>query len=285
MAVAGRADLHAHTTASDGMYTPAEVVRRAKLAGLSAVAITDHDTIAGVDEALAEGAKIGISVIPGTEISTVTGSADIHVLAYYTDNANPKWRERLEWIGSVRDRRNDAILHKLHGLGIGITMDDVREASAGKGGIIGRPHFAQALIRKGIVADMSEAFTHYLGTGALAYVQVQSVTTAEAIAWIREAGGVSVIAHPGLYKRDELLEQWVRAGVQGIEVFHSDHNEEDAERYRAFAEEHGLLVTGGSDFHGEREGGSYHGALGSSGVDFCVVDQLRRLATSSHDSF
>ncbi|REK76378.1 PHP domain-containing protein [Paenibacillus paeoniae] len=280
MAVRGRADLHAHTTASDGMYAPSEVVRRAKLAGLSAIAITDHDTIAGVDEALATGDELAISVIPGAELSTVTGSADIHVLAYYTDNNDSLWLERLAWIGNARDRRNEAILHKLQELGIGITMSEVHEAGADKKGSVGRPHIAEALIRRGVVSDMNEAFAHYLGSGAQAYVQVQSVSTAEALIWIREAGGVSVIAHPGLYGRDELLEQWVRDGVQGIEAFHSDHTVQDAERYRVFAEGQGLLITGGSDFHGERNGVSYHGALGSSGVELAVAEQLRRRAAS-----
>ncbi|RJE90571.1 PHP domain-containing protein [Paenibacillus sp. 1011MAR3C5] len=284
MAIIGKADLHAHTTASDGMYPPAEVVRRAKLAGLSAIAITDHDTIAGVQEAIAEGQRAGMTVVPGVEISTVTGSADIHVLAYYPDNADPLWLERLAWIGSARDRRNEAILHKLQELGIGIAMEDVREAAAGKKGSIGRPHIAGALIRKGVVPDMKEAFARYLGSGAAAYVQVQSVTTTEALQWIREAGGVSVIAHPGLYGRDELLEQWVREGAQGIEAYHSDHSAEDADRYRAFAASHELIITGGSDFHGEREGESYHGLLGSSGVELFVVEQLRRMAVSLSSS-
>lgn len=280
----GKADLHAHTTASDGMYAPAEVVRRAKLAGLTAIAITDHDTVAGVEEAVEAGEQAGIMVVPGAEISTVTAGSDIHVLAYYTDNSDSQWLERLAWIGSARERRNEAIVHKLQELGIEISMADVLEAAPGKEGSIGRPHIAGALIRKGIVSDMNEAFAKYLGAGAKAYVQVQSITTADALRWIREAGGVSVIAHPGLYERDELLEQWVRDGVRGIEAYHSDHTPEAAERYRAFAEQHGLLITGGSDFHGERGGVSFHGALGSSGVELLVADQLRCMATSMRSS-
>ncbi|RJX41019.1 PHP domain-containing protein [Paenibacillus pinisoli] len=280
MALTGRADLHTHTTASDGMYAPEEVVRRAKLAGLSAVAITDHDTIAGVEAAVAAGEQAGIAVVPGAEISTVTGRSDIHVLAYCTDNSDPIWLERLAWIGSARERRNEAIVSKLQELGIDIAMADVLEAASGKEGSIGRPHIAGALIRKGIVSDMNEAFAQYLGAGTKAYVQVQSVATTEALRWIREAGGVSVIAHPGLYGRDELLEQWVREGVQGIEAYHSDHTAEEAERYCAFGEKHGLLITGGSDFHGERGGVSFHGVLGSSGVELAVADQLRRMAAS-----
>ncbi|RIX49941.1 PHP domain-containing protein [Paenibacillus nanensis] len=276
----GRVDLHTHSTASDGLHAPAEVVQKAKQAGLAAVALTDHDTVSGVAEAMDEGDRIGIIVVPGVELSTVADGIDIHVLAYYTDNQDELWLERLAGIAGARERRNELILDKLQRLGIGISMEDVRSAAAGKGkgGSIGRPHFAEALIRKGVVSSMNEAFERFLGAGAAAYVRVPRVHPLEAIEWIREAGGVSVIAHPGLYGRDELVEELVRGGATGIETIHSDHGEDEERRYGLLAQRFGLIETGGSDFHGERGGETFHGAVGSKYADLSVVDQLRQAA-------
>lgn len=280
MAVTGKADLHAHTTASDGLHSPSEVVRKAKEAGLTAVAITDHDTVSGAVEAQEEGERIGIAVVPGVELSTVWDGVDIHVLAYYTNNKDELWLERLASIAGAREKRNELILDKLQRLGFGITMDDVRSAAAGKGkgGTIGRPHFAEALIRKGVVSSINEAFERFLGSSAAAYVQVPRVHPLDALAWIREAGGVSVIAHPGLYGRDDLVEELIRGGAMGIETVHSDHGEAEEQRYGELAKRHGLIATAGSDFHGEREGHSYHGAIGSKHADMSVVEQLRNAA-------
>ncbi|MCR2804905.1 PHP domain-containing protein [Paenibacillus soyae] len=277
MVMTGRADLHAHTTSSDGLHSPAEVVRRAREAGLAAVAITDHDTVSGVAEALEEGERAGLTVVPGVELSTIAEGSDIHVLAYYTNNEDPLWLERLGSIAGARERRNGLMVAKLRELGIPIALEDVRDAAAGRGkeGSIGRPHFAEALIRLGIVGSMNEAFDRFLGSGGAAYVQVPKVHPLEALTWIREAGGASVIAHPGLYDRDELVEELIRSGADGIEVFHSDHGEAEERQYGGLAERYGIIATGGSDFHGEREGRSYHGALGSKYVSVSVVDQLR----------
>lgn len=280
MVITGKADLHAHTTSSDGLHSPAEVVRRAREAGLSAVAITDHDTVVGVAEALAEGERIGLTVVPGVELSTVADGGDIHVLAYYTNNEDPLWLERLAGIGGTRERRNELMVARLRNLGIPITLDDVRNAAAGRGkeGSIGRPHFAEALIRLGIVGTMNEAFDRFLGSGGAAYVQVPKVHPLEALTWIREAGGASVIAHPGLYGRDALVKELVRSGADGIETIHSDHGEDEEKRYGELAARYGIIATGGSDFHGEREGRSYHGALGSKYVAASVAEQLRAAA-------
>ncbi|MCA0753929.1 PHP domain-containing protein [Paenibacillus sp. N4] len=282
--ISGLADLHTHTTASDGLLPPAEVIRLAKEAGLTAVAVTDHDTVAGVAEAVLEGEKLGIVVVPGVEISTEAGGIDIHVLGYYTDNGNETWLERLAGQRNIRNRRNEMIVDRLKELGIDITMNDVaaaaRSTAASKEGdqrkdaSIGRPHIAEALIRKGAVADMKEAFDRYLASGAAAYVNPPRLHPAEAIRWIREAGGTSVIAHPGLYGNDELVEELLRSGAQGIEVYHSDHGEEEVKRYAALAERYGSIVTGGSDFHGVRGGKPFHGAVGSRTVD---ADTARKL--------
>ncbi|MDQ6420843.1 PHP domain-containing protein [Paenibacillus sp. LHD-117] len=283
LATDGRADLHAHTTASDGMYAPAEVVRKAFAAGLQAVAITDHDTVTGVEEALREGERIGMTVVPGVEISSYADGTDIHVLGYYTDNADGLWQQRLESLRGVRANRNTLIVHKLQSLGIPIEWEDVlavasakQTEAGGKGKSIGRPHIAEALIRQGVVTTMAEAFDKYLASGAAAYVELPRVHPAEAIGWIKDAGGVSVIAHPGLYGKDGLVEELIRSGADGIEVYHPDHGFAEEERYNEIARRHGIVATGGSDYHGERQGVGYHGELGSRTVPASAVLDLMR---------
>lgn len=284
MAIAhGLADLHTHTTASDGMHSPAENVKLAKEAGLSAIAITDHDTVAGVAEALLEGEKLGVIVVPGVEVSTVAAGTDIHILGYYTNNDDEKWLSRLASLRGVRDQRNEMIVDKLNELGISLTMDDVLAAAHGDRTIdslrsaavsIGRPHIAAALIHKGAVSNMKEAFDRYLAAGAAAYVNPPRLNPFEAIDWIQEAGGTSVIAHPGLYNNDSLVEEIIRYGAQGIEVYHSDHGQEQERRYAELAASYQLIATGGSDFHGSRQGIVFHGAVGSRTVSVDVLQAL-----------
>lgn len=279
----GLADLHTHTTASDGMQSPSENVRLAKAAGLSAIAITDHDTVAGVAEALQEGARLNITVVPGVEVSTVANGTDIHVLGYYTNNEDEKWLKRLASLRGIRDQRNEMIVDKLRELGISLTMDEVIAAAHGDSTLaalqaaavsIGRPHIAAALIRKGVVSNMKDAFDRYLATGAAAYVNPPRLHPFEAVDWIREAGGTSVIAHPGLYGNDSLIEDIIRYGVQGIEVYHSDHGAVEERRYGQLAEKYHLIETGGSDFHGSRQGHIFHGSVGNRTVDVNVLQQL-----------
>ncbi|XEC96968.1 PHP domain-containing protein [Paenibacillus tarimensis] len=272
-----RADLHTHTTASDGMRTPTDVVRLAKKAGLAAVAITDHDTVAGVAEALQTGQQLGIEVVPGVEISTSEDGKDIHVLGYFTDLHDKRWLERLATLREGRESRNERIVGMLQGLGIEIAIDDVYKAAGKKAEAesVGRPHIAEALLRKGVVGSISEAFDRYIGAGKPAFVSIPKVSPFEAIDWIREAGGTSVIAHPGLYGADPLIEALIRHGADGIEVYHSDHSEEDEERYLKLAHAHGMIITGGSDYHGERNDVSYHGGIGNRTVDIGVIRQLK----------
>ncbi|MUT66801.1 PHP domain-containing protein [Paenibacillus sp. NEAU-GSW1] len=279
----GKADLHTHTTASDGTNCPAVNVRLAKAAGLSAVAITDHDTMAGVEEAIAEGEKLGIEVVPGVELSTSAEGSDIHILAYYPDWRNALWQQRLASQRTIRDRRNAMIVEQLVRLGVPITLDEVVAVAMEKAGAeskgdktVGRPHIAELLIRKGVVATMKEAFDRYLAEGGAAYMNPPRLHPFEAIEWIKEAGGTSVLAHPGLYGNDELAEAIIRRGIQGIEVYHSDHGTDEEERYLAMAHKYELIVTGGSDYHGERQGKVFHGAIGSRTVDVSVLARLRQ---------
>lgn len=288
-------DLHTHTTASDGMDSPATVVRLAKAAGLAAVAITDHDTIAGVDEAIQEGARIGITVVPGVELSTAFNGADIHILGYYAQRTT-QWLERLASLRNVRGRRNEQIIANLQRLGIAITMENVKaqaqaqaqaqakaqtcgetsangvEPSVHKS--IGRPHFAQALVACGAAASIGDAFERYLGSSGAAFAQVERISPFEAVDWIREAGGRSVIAHPGLYNNDQLVEELLEYGASGLEVYHSDHHEDDEQRYLEMAFRHQAIITGGSDYHGSREGQLFHGPIGGRAVNAAVLRVL-----------
>ncbi|WP_348622941.1 PHP domain-containing protein [Paenibacillus peoriae] len=277
-----RYDLHTHTQASDGMQPPADNVRWAKEKGLAGVAITDHDTVAGLEEALKEGKRIGINVVPGVEISTRAGGKDIHILGYFMDYRNKLFLERLEKLRQARDTRNDLILSQLRSLGVEITLDEV-VATMGRplapDESIGRPHMADTLVQKGYAKDMRDAFDRYLAEGAPGYVSVPRVEPAEAINWIREAGGVPVVAHPGLYGNDELVRSIIEeAKPAGLEVRHSDHDAEAESRYTTMAAQYGLIATGGSDFHGARQGVIFHGDLGSRSVEGQVVEELRKAA-------
>lgn len=277
-----RYDLHTHTRASDGMNAPADNVRLAREQGLTGLAITDHDTVAGVMEAMAEGERQSIFVIPGVEISTRASGKDIHVLGYFLKTDDPVLLQRLASLRETREARNVQIIDKLNGLGISITLDEVK---AGLGRplrpdeSLGRPHIADALVRKGLAADMRDVFDRYLGEGKPGYASLPRISPEEAMGWIREAGGAPVLAHPGLYGDDELVEAIVAKGrPAGIEVYHSDHGPEDEERYLALARRYGLIATGGSDYHGVRQGVVFHGDLGSRYADGECVRQLKNAA-------
>ncbi|NHN28466.1 PHP domain-containing protein [Paenibacillus agricola] len=271
------ADLHSHTFASDGMQTPTDNVRIATEAGLGAIAITDHDTVAGVDEALTAGKELGILVVPGVEISTVSQGEDIHILGYWMDHHNEQFLKRLAELRSVRDQRNEMMLEQLNELGVPITMEEVRaslKASKKIDETLGRPHIADALLRKGHVATIAEAFDRYLGKDGAAYVNPPRIEPSTAIRWIKEAGGVPVLAHPGLYGQDELIEPLVECGLAGIEVYHADHTPAQEVHYLAIANKHQLIATAGSDFHGERNGIIFHSPIGSKKIDVSVVQLL-----------
>lgn len=274
-----KADLHTHTTASDGLYSPVELVRAAQRAGLAAVAVTDHDTMAGVAEAKKEGAKWGIDVISGVEISSLAEGKEIHVLGYFPGEMDPGFVDKLRSLRDVRRKRNEMILEKLRELGISIQMEEVmakrREGSPEAN--VGRPHIAEVLVDKGVVSTIDEAFERFLGKDGAAYCTPRRISPMEAIRWISEAGGIPVLAHPGIYEDDELVETLIQGGLAGLEVYHPDHNREMEQRYEALAKKHRLIVTGGSDFHGERHGIPYHGPLGSRTVGMDRVEALYAL--------
>jgi predicted metal-dependent phosphoesterase TrpH len=271
------ADLHTHTTASDGTNSPSANVRMAAEAGLAAVAITDHDTVSGIREALEEGTRIGIRVVPGVEISTVANGQDIHVLGYFIDYEDESFLRRLEELRRTRDRRNEMLIERLRELGVDISMEEVLkelEGSKSKDDTIGRPHIAAVLVKKGYAASIQEAFERYLGKQGAAYVNPPRIGPTTAVEWIREAGGAAVLAHPGLYDDDKLVMELIAFGIDGIEAYHSDHSPEDEEKYARLAQRHGLLITAGSDFHGERNGQVFHAPIGARKIDAAVIDRL-----------
>jgi predicted metal-dependent phosphoesterase TrpH len=242
-------DLHIHTTASDGTLSPAQVVEEARQAGLSVISIADHDTTGGVGEALAAQVAGGVIVVPGVEISASHPLGEAHILGYYVDHENPAFQTFLERPRSTRGPRIIEMCRCLRGLGLEVEAEEVFE-EAGGADAVGRPHLAKVLLAKGYVKDMEEAFRGYLAKGAPAYVKRIKNRTAETIGAIHRFGGVSVIAHPGLLKDPGLIDSLIREGAMGIEVLCHEHDSTAVERYSEMADRHGLLKTGGSDYHG-----------------------------------
>lgn len=246
-------DLHTHSTFSDGSLTPEELVRAAVRSGLAAVALTDHDNVAGVPRFLAAAAKMPLRAISGVEISADFYPGTMHILGYFVDPHNAPLEEALKWIREGRELRNEQILKKLIELGLKITWDEVK-SYAGED-VVGRPHFAQALLARGYVRSKDEAFERYLGKGKAAYADRRRFSPTDCIRLIREAGGVAVLAHPftlGLpFDEVRLLLRTLKdSGLGGVEVIYTEHTPEMQSAYDAMAKELDLVPTGGSDFHG-----------------------------------
>jgi predicted metal-dependent phosphoesterase TrpH len=247
-------DLHAHTTASDGDHSPTALVEHARQVGLTAIAVTDHDTTDGVAEALEAGERLGIEVIPGVELSAEPKSGQCHILGLLIDPHSKPLRTRLIEVRRNRNTRNARIVEKMQReLGWDITLEEVEEIAGGE--VVARPHFARVLINKGYVQTMQQAFDEYLAKGAKAYVERDRLTSTEAIALIHQAGGVAILAHPNNCKLDPAAtEQYIRElqsmGLDGIEARYNRHTPEDTSRYLTLARRLNLLTSGGSDFHG-----------------------------------
>ena len=248
-------DLHTHTTASDGNLTPSENVRLAVSKGLAAMAITDHDTLAGVAEALRAAQGTGLEVIPGVEIS-VDYEPEMHMLGYFLGGDYLRMERVLSELKENRDERNPRIIKKLNEMGMDISMEEVR--SVAKGDIIGRPHIARALVDKGYAGTTVEAFNKYLGDGKPAFFKKAKLTPKQGIREILNAGGLPVLAHPVLLGKSEaeldlLLKDLKNDGLMGIEAYYSENSEDQTEELLRLAEKHGLLATVGSDWHGNYE--------------------------------
>ncbi|CAN5764743.1 PHP domain-containing protein [soil metagenome] len=250
-ATAGFVDLHMHSTASDGSRAPADVVRAAKDAGLLAIALTDHDSVAGLAEAQAAGRELGVRIVNGVELSAVEGEAETHLLGLHLRDAIVIARE-LAGLRDMRERRGQQIVDKLVALGVQVTFDDVL-AQAG-GGAVGRPHVARALVADGWATDVRDAFDRYLGAGKPAYVAKDQLGMGDAIAMIHAAGGLAVLAHPGPAGTRERLVALAALGMDGVEVKHPGHSPSDTARLNTLALQLGLVVSGGSDWHGAADG-------------------------------
>ncbi|MBN2467940.1 MAG: PHP domain-containing protein [Deltaproteobacteria bacterium] len=250
-------DLHIHTSASDGSYSPREIVHLALEYNIKAIAITDHDTIQGNAEGFTEGVQKGIEVIPGVEISAEWNHHLIHILGYYIDDRSTKLASELDALIRFREERNPKIIEKLNALGLNISYDEVR-AAAGLG-TIGRPHFAQVLVAKQYAKNSDEAFKKYLQRGASAYAEKKRLTPLEGVRLIREAGGIPVLAHPFVTNgiSEEEMEGFVVElkcmGIEGIEVLYPTHTVHQTLVLQSIARKYNLLETGGSDFHGEQK--------------------------------
>jgi predicted metal-dependent phosphoesterase TrpH len=251
-------DLHSHSTASDGSKTPTALVAAAKAAGLVAIALTDHDTMAGVAEATAAGTAAGVRVVPGVELSAVDDDREVHLLGLHIDRPDVL-DDALRTFRAAREARAREIVEKLNALGVTITFDDVI-AHAGDAAI-GRPHVARVLIEGGWARDSRDAFDRYLGAGRPAYVPKHRLSVGEAIALCHAGGGIAVLAHPGADGRRELLERYAMLGLDGVEVRHPGHSAEDVNRLGALAGFLGLLPSGGSDWHGASDGARVLGVM------------------------
>lgn len=268
------ADLHIHTNRSDGLLPPARVVELAKAAGLRAIAITDHDDVSAIDAAFAAGAKLGIEIITGIELSVSHKQFDVHVLGYVFDYRQPRLGAFLHNFQQARWLRLDRILAKLAALGRPLSKASVL-AKAGQGSI-GRPHIADAMVEEGLVDNYLDAFNRFLADGKPAYVPKMKLSATEAIQLVHEAGGLAAIAHPGQDIPDEILMDMISAGIDAIETVHPRHGAARQKYYAALAETHGLLTTGGSDFHGGRKDDEN---IGDWRVKYEVVEKMKAHAT------
>ncbi len=254
------ADLHIHTTVSDGCLSPAEAVRLAKDINLQALSITDHDTMGGVPEAVAEGEKLSIKVIPGVEMSTEYKHKEIHILGYFVDSRDENFQTLLELLRKSRQKRVRNIIKKLNGLGCRLEMEEVTNLA--REGSVGRPHIARVLAQKGYVSSVKDAFEKLIGQNAPAYVERYKLLPKEVIQLVLKAGGVPVLAHPGLIKDETLINEIIDQGLMGLEVYHPEHSPEETQKFQILAFKNKLLITGGSDCHGiDRLTGSQLGGV------------------------
>ena len=271
-----RADLHVHSTASDGTVSPRDLVALALERELDVLAIADHDSVEGLPEAFDGAAGTPLTIVPAVELSAVSGSADVHILAYFVDPADPNLAAELTRLRDARHHRAVAMVEALSRAGYRVSLDDVLALS--DGGAVGRSHIARALVGSGAAESVSDAFRRLIGRGKPYYVPKDSSPPGDVVTTVRALGGVPVLAHPGVTAVDSLIPDLIGAGLLGIEAYHADHTAEQRQYYAEMAASLGLLVTGGSDYHGP---GGPNPHLGSVYVPPAAVEALLAVGRSA----
>lgn len=272
-------DLHTHSIHSDGTMTPSEVVSAAKAAGLAAIALSDHDTVAGVKEAVAEGERLGVEVVPAIELSAKS-ETETHILGYFIDPDNTALLEKTEYIKEVRILRQEQVCRNLQNLGVGVTMEEIRSIAGSD--VLCRAHFAKIMVKKGYASSVKDAFDRYLGVGRPAYSDTQALTDVEAVRLIKDAGGLAFVAHLHQTKRSpESLEVFLRRlkeeGLDGVEGYYTEYTPEMGEEYRALANRLGLMLSGGSDFHADNKPHISIGrGLGDLYVPYSLLEEMKK---------
>jgi predicted metal-dependent phosphoesterase TrpH len=266
-------DLHTHSTASDGIYSPSELLQRAKELGLRVLALTDHDTTGGLEEAAQAAGKLDIDFIAGIEINTDVIGGEVHVLGYFLEYQRPAFQAILQVLRDARERRGQRMVELLHEQGVSVAWERVREIAQGA---VGRPHVAKALLEAGYVQTIGEAFDKYIGTGCPAYVPRYRITPEDAVRLIASANGLPVLAHPiglpGLAELRNWLPGLCAAGMVGLETYYGPYTPEEEQALLALANEYGLIPTGGTDFHGP---GIHPTPLGGRFVPPEAVERLK----------
>ncbi len=270
----GYIDLHLHTTCSDGQDTPEELIEAAFSAGYKTVSITDHDSVDGVIRGLEASKNKSIELIPGIELSAIDGVDDVHILGYYIDYKDPDFLEQIAFFKEKRQERAEKIVRHLNRLGLDIQIDTVFRIA--HGAPIGRPHIAEALLSEELIDTYGEAF-RYIGSNGPAYVPKYNVKPAEAIELILKYGGIPVLAHPGIMDRDEQILEFKNYGLMGIEAIHPLHPPEKQLYYEKLADRYGLLITGGSDWHGKGRSSSFRKLINSRKVPHKTISEMKSI--------
>ena len=270
--MSGKIDLHTHTYYSDGALSPRELVTRAHEVGIDVLSVTDHDNIDGIAEAVDAGKDFGIEIVPGVELSSTLGTKDVHILGYMFDMDNRQLRDALNFFKRERFIRAERIVRRLNEIDLPLDFDIVLEHAGF--GAVGRPHIAAAMLDEGLTSNYGEAFDRYIGDSGPAYEPKYKISPEDAVELIANAGGISILAHPGWYLNEDELLHLIRAGIDGLEVIHPGHDDSRQRYYRGIASTYFLLESGGSDFHGGKR--NDYSNFGTYFIKHHMVDAMKR---------